>query len=127
MLLETPGSHAAGTRALSGGLAPAAAAAAAAAATAATAPPPPPPGSLLDITPRQCATNLPLSDEVVTPDMLLPPVETEAEAEAEAEAELSPRADGGGSGGSDKDEIAHGSSFVGRHLEMHAVIHAVLR
>ena len=37
----------------------------------------------------------------------------------------SPTGDGGGSG-SEKDEIAHGSSFVGRHLEMHAVIHAVL-
>ena len=83
--------------------------------------PPPPPGSLLDITPRQCATNLPLSDELTAPDK-------EAEAEAEAGTGLglgSPTGDGGGSG-SEKDEIAHGSSFVGRHLEMHAVIHAVL-
>ena len=92
----------------------AAAAAAAAGGTAAAAAPapPPPPGSLLDITPRQCATNLPLLDELGG-----------ADAPDEAEGELSPHGEDGG--GADKEVIAHGPRFVGRHLEMHAVIHAV--
>ena len=109
MLLEPePATAAAAAAAAAGGTA-------AAAAPAPPPPPPPPPGSLLDITPRQCATNLPLLDALGGSD---------APDEAQAEAELSPHGEGGG--GADGVEIAHGPRFVGRHLEMHAVIHAVL-